>query len=558
MKDYKLILDTLQSAVTVLDCDGEIIYANPYAIKLYGLKKKKELRGREYDSPQWKIKGLDGNEILSSQLPFALIKSSKTVIRNYLHYIEVDGQDVLLAINGAPTFDEKKNFSGAVITVDDITDDYEKKEQLLKKQRFLENMVSSTQEQYENIRECYALAVDLISDGVWDWDLVTGQLSLNDSWKLMLGYAPAELANHVDTFYEHLHPDDKERTREGIDSVLTRGCIDGSCNHLEIEFRMRCKDGSYKWILSRGRMICDSENRPVRFIGFHQDISEQKSTERYLENLVEEEIKKRLFIEKEKEKQQHLLIQQSKMAEFGSMIGAISHQWKQPLNAMMLLMGGLEGQCEKYMEEEILSTENTKEFFRHIRMMKKQVDFMNDTINDFQNFFKPASKATLFNPVLATQSFLSLVTPVYKKEDIDVVFTFNDAHVYLYGHDGEFKQILLSIFSNARDALNEQKKVMKTISIDCKKTDDENIMLVIQDSAGGIPDDLLPNKIFEPFFTTKGDAGSGYGLYLSKMITEKMKGTITASNVSKGAAFTMMLPLAEMETSRTIFKEVIV
>lgn len=111
------------------------------------------------------------------------------------------------------------------------------------------------------------------------------------------------------------------------------------------------------------------------------------------------------------------------------------------------------------------------------------------------------------------------------------------------GHPGEFMQVILIILSNAKDAMIE--RGIRDGVIECYfETSGGTGFLKIRDNAGGIPQELLPDKIFEPYFTTKGEGGTGIGLQIARNIVEKhMRGSLTAANTENGAEFTLALPI---------------
>lgn len=123
--------------------------------------------------------------------------------------------------------------------------------------------------------ELWKFALEGAGDGVWDWRVQTGELFLSNRWQEMLGYRENELANRFETFDTHLHPDDKERVLSKMQDYF-----DDLSTVYKEEFRMRCKNGDYKWILARGMVVEASEDgRPLRMIGTHSDISDRKQTQ---------------------------------------------------------------------------------------------------------------------------------------------------------------------------------------------------------------------------------------------------------------------------------------
>jgi len=126
-------------------------------------------------------------------------------------------------------------------------------------------------------KEQFELAVRGSNDGIWDWDLHTNTLYLSERWKGMLGYTDTELENSFDTFLTLLHKDDKERVLQYVDEYLK-----GKHEKYDAEFRLRHKDGSYRWIRARGEALFGSDGIPYRMAGSHSDITEKIESERML------------------------------------------------------------------------------------------------------------------------------------------------------------------------------------------------------------------------------------------------------------------------------------
>jgi PAS domain S-box-containing protein len=126
--------------------------------------------------------------------------------------------------------------------------------------------------------ERWSFAVEGAGDGVWDWNMLSGEMLFSKHYKTMLGYAENELAGHVDEWMSSIHPGDWPRVQENLNDYLQ-----GRKSACGVELRLRCKDGSYKWILCRATVVArDGTGKPLRMTGIHSDINERKTTEERL------------------------------------------------------------------------------------------------------------------------------------------------------------------------------------------------------------------------------------------------------------------------------------
>lgn len=120
----------------------------------------------------------------------------------------------------------------------------------------------------------WELAVTGANDGVWDWNPQTGKVYFSERWKTMLGYRPEEIGDSVDEWINRIHPDDRAHAFSTLENHLS-----GKTEFYQCEHRLLCKDGSYKWILDRGRALLDADGKAVRMSGSHTDFSERHEAE---------------------------------------------------------------------------------------------------------------------------------------------------------------------------------------------------------------------------------------------------------------------------------------
>ena len=237
------------------------------------------------------------------------------------------------------------------------------------------------------------------------------------------------------------------------------------------------------------------------------------------------------------------LRQAQKMAAMGEMLGAIAHQWRQPLNTLSTYIASLQS---AYYNDRI----NGKFVDQLVTGADSQVQFMSKTIDDFRHFFKPSKHKTPFDLLQAIDSAIKLVEPQLKQGDVtlEVENQSRLSPLNIYGYQSEFVHVIVNILSNALDAIREKKEKSREpephkIRIEVVDQPSQ-VSIAMSDSGCGIPEHLL-EKIFTPYFTTKGSAsGTGIGLYMAKMIIEKeMNGHLLVENVVNGSKFTIQLPL---------------
>lgn len=237
--------------------------------------------------------------------------------------------------------------------------------------------------------------------------------------------------------------------------------------------------------------------------------------------------------------QESLLVQQSKLAAMGEMIGHIAHQWRQPLNVIncttldMKLQKDLDSLSDEKLANALLSIEAL-------------TDSMSETINDFMNFYRPDKHKRKFSLLDMTSQVYKIIAPQLKNDKIELSLNI-DKSIELFGPSSELQQVILNLISNAKDAFLTKQIENKQICL-CALIKGTTTFFYIEDNAGGIKETLL-EKIFEPYFTTKESLnGSGIGLYMSAMIIKQSFGgsilvdNIVHNDVIMGARFTLEFP----------------
>lgn len=236
-------------------------------------------------------------------------------------------------------------------------------------------------------------------------------------------------------------------------------------------------------------------------------------------------------LQKQREKEQQYIMQQSKLAKIGEIFSSIAHQWKAPLVEITTIAQESFYACDENIKHEKES---------YVGELMTQVNYMNDTINNFQDFIIPTNKKTIFNVHHAIKEILEIVDHNIKYNYINIGINIkSNTNLNITGYKNQFMQAFLNIISNSKDEFINREIKNRKINVDISNKQN-TLILAIQDNAGGIKLDN-PTGVFKQYFTTKSQ-GDGIGLYMVKFIIEdKMNGRVFVKNKKDGACFVFIL-----------------
>ncbi|EMG36445.1 PAS domain S-box [Desulfocurvibacter africanus PCS] len=372
--------------------------------------------------------------------------------------------------------------------------------------------------------ERYALVLNGTNDGIWDWDLRTMQVYFSPRWKEIIGYGDAEICNDLDEWKSRIHPEDfdnvmatHERFFRAEDPVF------------EIEYRLRHKDGSYRWILGRGACLRDQSGKPYRMAGSHTDMTRRKQIEAELSKAKED-------------------AERASKAK-SEFLANMSHEIRTPLSGML-------GMTELAMMNEL--TPGVRE---HLQMAMDSGKSLLAIINDVLDLSKiEAGRSNLEQKKfslreLADSTIKSLAVSA-KAKGLRIFHAVDtETPDYLLGDPGRLRQVLTNLIGNALK-FTEHGTVTVSMMADAVDAPAGKIILktVVKDTGIGIPESMIED-IFKSFNqgVTSAHAtygGTGLGLTISKELVEKMGGRIwVESRMGQGSAFhyTVELALADEE-----------
>jgi len=265
------------------------------------------------------------------------------------------------------------------------------------------------------------------------------------------------------------------------------------------------------------------------FTHMRDEVRDAQQGLRQLAATLEERVREEVAHNREKD---HLLIQQSRLASMGEMVHNIAHQWRQPLNALGLLIHNIRDDYE-------YGALTSESLHQAAADAQRLLERMSHTIDDFRDFFRPDREMADFDVGASVRDALFITEASLKHYNIEVVSDIPSG-IMAEGYPSQFSQAVLNFMINAKEALQHRGpggRISVRLAASAERAE-----VTVDDNAGGIPADVLP-RIFEPYFTTK-EEGSGIGLYMAKMNVEKnMHGSIGASNTETGARFVISVPL---------------
>lgn len=331
-------------------------------------------------------------------------------------------------------------------------------------------------------------------------------MSVSSAFCKISGYESFELIGKSHNIIRH--PDMSKKFFTNMWETINSGTM------WQGEIKNRKKNGETYWVKTTIQPNVDHAGNIISFDAIREDITSQV----------------------ELKNQQNLLVEQSKSAAMGEMISMIAHQWRQPLQAVSILIQKLpllkmvNGDISDEMLEDV------------VKQVSSQLDYMSKTIDDFRDYFKPnKKKEEVFIKEIIEKS-MDFLAYLFKINSIKVNYQNNsNSRVEIYLN--EFVQVFINLAKNSCDAMIEKNIENRVITITTYEKE-KSLFVEFEDNAGGIKSDVL-SKIFDPYFSTKNNKnGTGLGLYMSKTIIEEHSGgKIDVYNTDFGTKFIIKLPL---------------
>lgn len=383
------------------------------------------------------------------------------------------------------------------------------------------NDITEMKNAEEELRQSVArwqFALEGAGDGVWDWNAQTNHVFFSPQWKRMLGFQDQEIGDTLAEWDSRIHPEDREAVYAAIDRHLS-----GETPVYTSEHRLRCKDGGYKWILDRGKVIeWSPDGKPLRVIGTHTDISGRKKMEQ--------------AIEEAREKAE---VASRAKSEF---LANMSHEIRTPLNgiigmAQLLEMTDLTEEQREYLENMDISAQN-----------------LMSVINDILDLSKIeagriALERTGFSLRDSIEKIVVSLSPGIRKKYLTLTTDIDEGvPESVTGDPVRFRQIMLNLLGNAVK-FTEEGGVRFTARVEESTSDLARIRFSTADTGIGIAPENL-EAIFAPFeqadaATARRFGGTGLGLAICRQLVDLMGGRIWAeSEPGTGSTFHVSIPFS--------------
>lgn len=403
--------------------------------------------------------------------------------------------------------------------------------------------------------ERWHFALEGAGDGVWDWNMETDEIYYSKQWKFMLGFDDSEIDNKLEEWDKRIFPEDREHA-----NTLLSQYLKGEIPAYISEYRLLCKNGEYKWILDRGKIMTRDENgKPLRVIGTHTDISGRKKDQEKIKKLNEELEQKVLTRTQELETRTRELADnekallnlvedlnlkseelkrstenlQSANKELEAFAYTVSHDLRAPLRA---IDGFTHVLTEDYAK---LLNEDGKKV---CRIISENAVKMSQLIDDLLAFSKLGRSDMNFYPVNMAIIVENVLNDIITEENRKrVKLTLEPLPVVVADH-AMMKQVWINLLTNA---IKFTGKISNPeINIKCKEKQSEYIFSIEDNGIGfdmKYADRLF--GVFQRFHSAKEFEGTGVGLAIVQRIVQRHGGRVWAeAEENNGAKFFFTIP----------------
>jgi PAS domain S-box-containing protein len=367
----------------------------------------------------------------------------------------------------------------------------------------------------------WRLAMESAGDGVWDWNLVSGEEFVSHRIKSMFGYDEGDLLNLAEDLDARTHPDDVAQMKRDRNDHF-----EGRTPLYRNEHRVRCKDGNWKWVLSRGMVIARDElQRPLRMVGTHTDITDLKTAEAQ-HRLLEAQLR-----------------EAQKLEAIGTLAGGVAHDFN---NLLAVILGNL-----TLAREDVGPDHPAQESLNEINRASVRARHLVQQILAFSRRQTQELKQQVMQPLVEeTLIMMRALLPM----GVQQLSNMSAEPLLVHADATQLQQVLMNLCTNAWQSMDGRSGNihvgLSAVVVDAGLAyqlggvaPGDYVCLSVADDGPGM-EKATQHRIFEPFFTTKapGD-GTGLGLAVVHGIVKTHLGAISVqSEPGKGTRFDVYLP----------------
>ncbi|MGA2267745.1 MAG: PAS domain-containing protein [Bryobacteraceae bacterium] len=393
------------------------------------------------------------------------------------------------------------------------------------------------------------LALDCAEEALWDWNVVENRTYYSERWSRMLGYVPDEIGDSVEIFERLVHPDDFIVAMEKL-----RAHMEGQSESYQAEFRMKAKDGGWRWIRARGKVVARAaDGSPLRVTGTHLNITANKQAE-------------------------DALIELSRQAGMAEIATGVLHNVGNVLNSVNVSTSLVAGKIRElrvdnlvaliHMLEqhsgdlpEFLTTDPKGQrvipylaklgghfqserngWLEELELLSSHVGHIKQIVATQQSYAKVSGLVEHICLSDLVDDAIRILEPGLVRHGVKIERDFEPLPV-IAADKHQILQILLNLLRNARQAIKQGDGEERVIRLCIRRLGENRISLAVEDTGVGLPPENL-TRIFAHGFTTKAD-GHGFGLHSCALAASLMGGSLRAESpgLGHGATFILELPL---------------
>jgi signal transduction histidine kinase/HAMP domain-containing protein len=366
----------------------------------------------------------------------------------------------------------------------------------------------------EELKQAYnrlAIARETAQMGDWEWNLRDNRVTLSKEAQALHGFAPGTFDGGFSTWMQAISSPDRQRVRE----ELLAACHNGA--DYERDYRVGGRDGQIRWVLSKANHQSAAEGSPEKLVGVCMDVTVARHA-------------------------QDALLQSEKLAAAGRLAASISHEINNPLESVTNLLYLIASDPSLPQQTRVYVDQAEQELARVSQIASQTL-----------RFYRQSTKPTSADLGTLIDSVLALLRGRFANMPIELERQYH-ATIPLFCFEGELRQVFANLIGNAVDAIGAQngRLLLRTADAHDWKTNQAGIRVSIADTGSGMPPETLA-RVFEPFYSTKGNRGTGLGLWVTKEIVVKHRGTLQVrSKAGCGTVFSIFFPLSGVaETSRS-------